>query len=118
MNQFHKFHHLELRNLILTYFKNILKNKENAKVACRKENGNQILLKMSLAEPKDSKDENFEDLKLFKKETEFGITKWSREELFSKPKRIREKETDTWLLSCMPKVAMQNRSCFEEREWA
>ena len=45
MNQLHKFHHLELRNLILTYFK----NKENAKVAYRKENGNQILLKMSLA---------------------------------------------------------------------
>ena len=45
MNQFPKFHHLELRNLILTYFK----NKENAKVAYRKENGNQILLKMSLA---------------------------------------------------------------------
>ena len=71
MNQFHKLHHLELWNLILTYFK----NKENAKVTCRKENGNQILLKMSLAEPKDSKDENFEDLKLFKKETEFGIIK-------------------------------------------
>ena len=46
MNQFHKFRHLDLRNLILTYFKKHLKNKENAKVACRKENGNQILLKM------------------------------------------------------------------------
>ena len=45
MNQFHKFHHLELRNLILTYFKNILKIKK-MQVACRKENGNQILLKM------------------------------------------------------------------------
>ena len=83
-------------------------------MACRKENGNQILLKMSLAEPKDSKDENFEDLKLLKKETKFGITKWSREELFSKPKRIGEEETDTWLLSCMPKVAMQNRSCLRK----
>ena len=36
-------------------------------MACRKENGDQILLKMSLAEPKDSKDENFKDLKLLKK---------------------------------------------------
>ena len=35
------------------------------KMACRRGNGNQILLKMSLVEPKDSKDENFEDLKLF-----------------------------------------------------
>ena len=33
----------------------------------RKENGGQILLKMSLVEPKDSKDENFDDLKSFKK---------------------------------------------------
>ena len=31
MNQFHKFHHLELRNLILTYFKNILKIKKMQK---------------------------------------------------------------------------------------
>ena len=31
MNQFHKLHHLELRNLILTYFKNILKTKKMQK---------------------------------------------------------------------------------------
>ena len=41
--------------------------KKNSKVARRKENGGQILLKMSLVEPKDSKDENFDDLKSFKK---------------------------------------------------
>ena len=52
MNQFHNFHHLELRNLILTYFKTFLENKENSKVACRKENGNQILLKMRFWYPK------------------------------------------------------------------
>ena len=52
MNQFHKFHHLELQNLILTYFKKHFKNKENAKVAYRKENGNQILLKMGFRCPK------------------------------------------------------------------
>ena len=46
MNQFHKFHYLELQNLILAYFKTFLENKENSKVACQKENGNQILLKM------------------------------------------------------------------------
>ena len=33
----------------LKLFKKHFKNKENAKVAYRKENGNQILLKMSLA---------------------------------------------------------------------
>ena len=31
MNQFHKFHHLELWNLILTYYKNILKTKKMQK---------------------------------------------------------------------------------------
>ena len=36
-------------------------------MACWKENDNRNLLKTSLAELKDSKDENFEDLKLFKK---------------------------------------------------
>ena len=46
MNQFHKFHYLELQNLTLAYFKTFLENKENSKVACQKENGNQILLKM------------------------------------------------------------------------
>ena len=46
VNQFCKFHRLKLQNLILTYFKTFLENKENSKVACRKENGNQILLKM------------------------------------------------------------------------
>ena len=33
MNQFHKFHHLDLRNLILAYFKT-LKKKGNVKIAC------------------------------------------------------------------------------------
>ena len=31
MNQFHKLHHLELRNLILTYFKNIFKKQRKCK---------------------------------------------------------------------------------------
>ena len=61
MTQFYKFHHLELQNLIPTYFKTFLENKENSKVACREENGSQILLKMGFPRTlKKIEDENFE----------------------------------------------------------
>ena len=48
---------------ILKHFK----NKENAKVACRKENGNQILLKMGCWVSKKTKDEKVEESGLFEK---------------------------------------------------
>ena len=75
MNQFHKFHCLELRNLILTYFKNIFKNKENTKVACLKENGNQILLKMGFRYPKILRMENGKIWIIWKSEFEKNIYK-------------------------------------------
>ena len=47
-------------------FQNILKIKENMKVACWKENYNKILLKMRFLGPKNSKEEKeVEKLKLF-----------------------------------------------------
>ena len=44
INQFHKSHHLELRNLIHIYFKTFLKIKGDVKIACQKERWQQILL--------------------------------------------------------------------------
>ena len=36
MDQFHKFHHLELQNLIHAYFKTFLKIKKNVKIFSRR----------------------------------------------------------------------------------
>ena len=81
------------------------------KVACRKENDGQILLKMRFwyLNPKDGK---FDDLKSFKNlnlENYLQNEVW--ENYFQNQRGMGEVKDDKWPLGCMPKVAMQNGSC-------
>ena len=62
--------------------------------------------------PKNSKDESFGDLKLFKNQNLGNYLQnevW--ENLFQNQRRLEKREDDTWPLGYMHKVAMQNRSC-------
>ncbi|CBI29049.3 unnamed protein product, partial [Vitis vinifera] len=94
---------------ILKHFK----NHENSKVACRKENDNQNFIENGIVSPKNSKDEGFGDLKLFKKNRNLGnyLQNEVWENLFQNQRGLEEREDDTWPLGYMHKAAMQNRSC-------
>ena len=48
INQFHKSHHLELRNLIHIYFKTFLKIREDVKIACQKKKMATNFIKLGL----------------------------------------------------------------------
>ena len=77
---------------ILKHFK----NHENSKVACRKENDNQNFIENGIVSPKNSKDESFGDLKLFKTRNLGNYLQNEAWENLFQNQRGFEMKDDTW----------------------
>ena len=107
MNWFHKFHHLELWNLISAYFKTFffLKKKDDG---LRKRKWQPILLKMGLVKPKSSKDEIWESRDyLKKKEFEKLFEEWEWEIIYKSKTRMKKVGGGTWPKGSHVEVILQ-----------